>query len=40
MRLVRRAKNQIIYSQGDPAEMLYLLFEGQLKVSKEADLFR
>jgi CRP-like cAMP-binding protein len=39
MKLVRRGKSRAVYSQGDAAEMLYLLVEGQLKVSKEADLF-
>lgn len=40
MKLVRRGKNSYVYTQGDPAEMIYLLVDGQLKVSKEADLFK
>lgn len=40
MKLIKKSKNGMVYSQGDTAEMIYLLVDGQLKMSKEADLFK
>jgi CRP-like cAMP-binding protein len=40
MKLMRKSKNSCVYEQGDGAELVYLLVEGQLKMSKSADLFK
>lgn len=40
MKLIKKSKNGMVYSQGDTAVMIYLLVDGQLKMSKEADLFK
>ena len=39
MKMVRKPRNEIVYSQGDEAECLYVLLDGQLKMSKYASLF-
>ena len=37
--MIRKPKNEIVYSQGDTAENLYILLDGELKLSKRASLF-
>jgi hypothetical protein len=34
MKLIKKKKGDIVYNQGDDAEMLYLLSDGELKLSK------
>lgn len=40
MKLMRRKKNDVLYQQGEAAELLYVLIDGQIKLTKQADLFR
>jgi CRP-like cAMP-binding protein len=40
MKLLKRRKNDAIYSQGEEAEMVYLLLDGELKMTKEINLFK
>ena len=39
MKPIHKKKHDIIYHQGDPAEMIYVLIEGEVKLTKKATLF-
>ena len=38
--LIRKRKGEFVYREGEPFECIYLLFSGNIKITKTVDLFR
>ena len=40
MKLTKKRRNDVVYSQGDEAENVFILLEGEIKLMKKAHLFK
>jgi CRP-like cAMP-binding protein len=40
MKLCKKKRNDVVYQQGDLAENIFVLLEGEIKLIKKANLFK